>query len=107
MRSPMRSFALVLIVVLAGACEDEKDTPEQAQTKAECRRLEEHLVRITPAPGAAAPETDPARIRQLVDKVPIEDIEQCAAVKDRKVIACMQAAPSVAALRACIPARTE
>ncbi|HEX7838170.1 MAG TPA: hypothetical protein VF469_11935 [Kofleriaceae bacterium] len=103
----MRAFALVLVVVLAGACEEEKETPAQALLKAECRRLEEHLFQITPAPGSAAPEADPARIQQLVAKVPIEDIEQCAAVKDRSVIACMLAARDVAGLRACIPAQTE
>jgi hypothetical protein len=106
----MRSVALALvaaIAVLAGACEAEKETPEQALLKAECRRLEEHLFRITPAPGQTAPETDPARIQQLVARVPVEDIEQCAAVKDRSRIACMMAAGDVAAVRACIPAQTE
>jgi alpha-glucuronidase len=110
MRAPMNAmtaFALILYAVLAGACEEEKETPAQAQLKAECRRLEEHLVQITPAPGSAAPETDPARIRELVARVPIEDIEQCAAVKDRKVIACMLAAHDAAGLKACIPAQTE
>jgi hypothetical protein len=102
-----RAFALIVIAVLAGACEEEKETPAQALLKAECRRLEEHLVQITLPPGAAAPETDPARIRELVAKVPIEDIEQCAAVKDRQVIACMLAARDVAGLKACIPAQTE
>jgi hypothetical protein len=103
----MRLFALAMIVVLAGACEDEQDAPEQAQRKAECRQLEEHIFRITPPPGATSPETDPARLEQLLGKVPVEDIEQCAATKDRKVIECMQAARDVAALRACIPVKKE
>ena len=103
----MRFIALAMVIVLAGACEDEKDSPEVAQRKAECRRLEEHIFQITPRPGAEHGETDPKRIEELVAKVPIEDIQQCAVVKDRAVIACMQAAPDVAALRACIPAKTE
>jgi hypothetical protein len=103
----VRACALAIAVVLAGGCEDEKDSPEDLQNKAECLRLEEHLFQITPAPGATAPEADPARIKRLVDKVPVEDIALCAAVKNRGIIACMQAAPDVAALRACIPAKTE
>jgi len=106
----MKLFALAMIAVLAGGCEDEKDTPEVAQNKAECRRLEAHIFQITPRPGETGAErgvTDPKRIEELVAKVPVEDIQQCAAVKDRRVIACMQAAPDVAALRACIPTKTE
>ena len=103
----MRLVALAMIAVLAGGCEDEKDTPERAQSKEECRRLEEHIFRITPRPGGGSPETDPERIAQRMAKVPIEDIEQCAAVKDRTRIACMKAAPDVAALRACVPAAAE
>lgn len=106
----MRYFALVMVLVLAGACEDEKESPEVAQRKAECRRLEAHIFEITPRPGATGAErgeTDPKRIEELVAKVPVEDIDQCAAVKDRSVIACMQAARDVAAMRACIPAKKE
>jgi hypothetical protein len=109
----MKSFAVALIVllfvVLAGACEDksENDSPEAARNTAECRRLEEHIFQITPGPGGARPVTDPKQLEGLMAKVPIEDIEQCAAVPDRKVIACMQAAPDVAALRACIPTKHE
>jgi len=103
----MTRLALILVIVFAGACEDQKDAPEVAQRKAECRRLEEHIFRITPGPGGQLPATDPGRIADLVAKLPVEDIEQCAAVKDRTVIACMQAAPDVATLRACIPAKTQ
>ncbi|HET7501278.1 MAG TPA: hypothetical protein VFK02_09760 [Kofleriaceae bacterium] len=109
----MRSFALAIIVALVAlsstGCEDEKESPETAQHKAECRRLEEHIFQITPRPGDPSGRgvTDPKEIERLVAKVPIEDIEQCAAVTDRKVIACMQAAADLAALRACIPTRKE
>ena len=103
----MRWFALVLIIALAGGCEGEKDKPEQAALKAECRALEKHLFQITPQTPGGTAEADPKRLEELVAKVPIEDIEQCAAIKDRKVIACMQAAGTVSAVRACIPANTE
>jgi hypothetical protein len=107
----MKSFAVALIVVLAGGCEDrtENDSPEAARNKAECRRLEEHIFQITPRPGegGARPVTDAKQLEALMAKVPIEDIEQCAAVEDRTVIACMQAAPDVAALRACIPTKKD
>ena len=103
----MRVFALAMIVVLAGACEDEKDSPEKAQRKAECQKLEDHIFRITPRPGASGPETDPGRIRELIAKVPIEDIEQCAAVEEPTVLPCMLAARDVPALRACIPVKKD
>ncbi|HEU4734085.1 MAG TPA: hypothetical protein VFT22_39615 [Kofleriaceae bacterium] len=110
----MRSFALAVTIALAvlsstGCQDDQQDSPEAAQRKAECRRLEEHIFQITPRPGDSSGRgvTDPKELERLVAKVPIEDIDLCAAVTDRSVIACMQAAPSVAALRACIPARKE
>lgn len=117
----MSRVALVVIALLTAACEEERDSPAVARRKAECRQLLEHIVRITPQRGGEPPQTDPARIRQLVAQLPVEDVEQCAAVQDPvkpgepappegqtpKVIACMQAAADVAALRACIPARVE
>lgn len=104
----MRRFTLALVLVItgAGACENEQDSPEVAQRKAECRALEKHIFRITPGPGGELPATDTGRIAALVAKVPIEDIEQCAAAKPA-AITCMLAAPDVATLRACIPAKTE
>jgi hypothetical protein len=122
------ALALVVAPVLAftAACDEGADTPETAQAaatqhKAMCRQLIEHILQITPRPGSDRPETDPARIKELAARIPIEDIEQCAAVKDPvkkgepappegqtpKVIACMQAATDVAALRTCIPAQAE
>jgi len=122
------AIALVVAPVLAftAACDEEADKPETAQHtaaqhKVTCRQLLEHILQITPRPGSDRPETDPARIKELAARIPIEDIEQCAAVKDPvkpgepeppegqtpKVIACMQAATDVAALRKCIPAQAE
>jgi hypothetical protein len=131
-RFALARIALVLVVApvlgFAAACDEGTDQPdtahgtvETAQRQATCRQLIEHILQITPRPGSDRPETDPARIKQLAARVPIEDIEQCAAVKDAvkqgepappeggtpKVIACMQAATDVAALRACIPAQAE
>lgn len=95
--------AWALIALLAGACEAEKETPEVAAGRAECRKLMAHLFQITPRPEGGGPETDPARIQALVAAVPVEDIEQCTKIPDRTVIACLQAAGDVAALRACLP----
>jgi len=102
----MTRVALILVILFAGACEEEKDAPEAAQRKIECRQLEKHIFRITPGPGGELPARDPARIAELMEKVPVEDIEQCVAAKP-EAITCMLAAPDVATLRACIPAKTE
>ncbi|HEX8113391.1 MAG TPA: hypothetical protein VF516_36930 [Kofleriaceae bacterium] len=117
------ALALVVapVLVFTAACDEEADKPETAQRAAMCRQLMAHIFQITPRPGSDRPETDPARIQELVARVPIEDIEQCAAVKDAvkpgeppppetqtpKVIACMQAATDARALRRCIPAQAE
>jgi hypothetical protein len=127
----MKRLTLAMILVLAAACEakkaspeaktasaeaktasaegkkasDEGDSPEEiAQRKAECLRLEDHIFEIMPRPGAERGEPDPKKRAELVAQLPVEDIDQCAAVKDRKVIACMQAASDEKSLRACIPA---
>jgi len=108
----MKARALVLLGVIvvagAGACESTTtESAEQARRKLECKRLEAHIFRITPDSRArldGLPEAkQQAVIDQLVAKVPVEDLEQCAAA-DPAVITCMQAAPDVQALRACIPA---
>lgn len=101
----MKPVALALLAVLATGCEDEPTG--DAQRVAECQQLEAHILQITPRPGGGAPETDPARIKALVAKLPSEDIMQCAVAEDRKAIDCMKAANDVAALRACIPSETK
>ena len=115
------AVVVVALTALLGACGAEKETPAQVAERAACRTLMAHIFQITPRPGGVGPETDPARIQALVSSVPVEDIEQCAAVADAvkpgdpsaqnvrtpKVIACMQAANDVAALRGCIPAQSE
>jgi hypothetical protein len=104
----MRSLGLAVIAfVVLGACESSAvDSPEVVQRKAACRQLNEHLFRISPesrASIAGVPEADQRkRIDQLMAKVAVEDIEQCAAA-DPKVVACMQAAADIAAVRGCIP----
>ena len=134
-RFALARIALVLLVApvlsFTAGCDEAADPPETAQhdatqltaaqRTATCRQLIEHILQITPRPGSDRPETDPARVKEIAAKIPIEDIEQCAAVKDPvkkgepappegqtpKVIACMQAATDVAALRTCIPAQAE
>lgn len=107
MRSFMKRFTLAAVLVLAAACSKDNDSPEVAARKAECRRLLDHIFEIMPRPGADHGETDPKKRAELVAQLPVEDFEQCAAVKDRKVIVCMLEARDVAALRACIPASKE
>jgi hypothetical protein len=112
-RSVLRG-SIVAALVFAAACDEGADAPENASRAATCRKLMVHILQITPRPGSDRPEADPARIQQLAAGIPIEDIEQCAATKDAAsaakkdaVIACMQEATDVAALRACIPAQAE
>jgi hypothetical protein len=106
--------AVAAVLVFAAGCDEGTEVAESAPRAVMCRKLMEHILQITPRPGSDRPETDPARIQQLAARIPIEDIDQCAATKDAAsaakkdaVIACMQAAGDVAALRACIPAQAE
>jgi hypothetical protein len=111
--------AVAAVLVFAAGCDEGTEVAESAPRAVMCRKLMEHILQITPRPGSDRPETDPARIQQLAARIPIEDIDQCAAPKDAApkdaakaakkdaVIACMQAAGDVAALRACIPAQAE
>jgi hypothetical protein len=99
--------ALVFVLVFAAACDEGADAPQNAPRAAMCRQLMTHIFQITPPPGSDRPETDPARLQALTARVPIEDIEQCAAVKDEAVIRCMQEASDARALRKCIPAQAE
>jgi hypothetical protein len=103
----MKLFAVACILMFAAACDEgAADAPAVALRKDECRRLEGHIFQISPESrsrlaGLSEAEQQKA-IEQLVAKVPVEDIEQCAAANPA-AITCMQAAPDIAALRACIP----
>jgi len=98
--------AWILLAVVVAACGSEaNDSSELAGRKAECRRLEEHLFQVSPQSqltGLSASDQH-KRLDQLMAGVPVEDIAQCAAA-DPVVVACMQKAADVAAVRACIPA---
>lgn len=104
---------LALGALAAGGCEEDQDAPDVAARKAECRKLEEHIVQITPPPGAAQAEADPAKIQQVVAQLPVEDFDQCAAVlKDCKpgapcVIDCLRRATDPASIRSCIAVKPE
>jgi hypothetical protein len=112
---PVLTALLALAALIGSGCEggDEQDPPDVAARKAECRKLEEHIVQITPRRGGGPPETDPAKIQQIVAQLPVEDFEQCAAVlKDCKpgapcVIDCLKRATDPASLRSCIAAKPE
>ena len=104
----MKLLALACALVFAAACDPgAADSPDVARRKAECKRLEDHIFRISPETRSRLAGLPPAEqqkvIDQLVAGVPIEDIEQCAAAEP-KVVTCMQAATDIAAVRACIPA---
>jgi len=103
----MKLLALVFVAVLASACgSDKPDPPEVAQRKAGCMGLQEHLFRISPQGRARLEGKSEAEQRNEISRflaaVPFEDIAQCAAA-DPKVVACMQEAADVAAVRACVP----
>ena len=91
----------------AAAAASDKESAEAATNTAECLRLEDHVFEIMPRPETGHGEADPKRRAELVAQLPVEDIEQCAAIKDRKVVACMLHAADVAAMRACIPPASE
>ena len=118
----MKIFMLAMVLLFAAACEakkvspaavaakdekdpekDERNPAEIAAATAECLRLEEHVFEIMPRPDTGHGEADPKRRAALVAQLPIEDTDQCVAVKDRKVIACMLQAADEATMRACIP----
>jgi hypothetical protein len=104
----MKLVALACALVLGGACDPGAvDAPDVARRKAECKRLEAHIFRISPETRGRLAGLSEAEQQKLIDQlvagVPIEDIEQCAAAEP-KAVACMQAAPDIAAIRACIPA---
>lgn len=114
----MKRATLALLVVAAAcggdrpsssaaAAPSDKEAAETASNTAECLRLEDHVFEIMPRPETGHGESDPKRRAELVAQLPVEDIEQCAAVKDRKIIACMLQAADVATMRRCIPAATE
>jgi hypothetical protein len=104
-----RWMAVVALALIgAAACADEVDTPEKAVRRAECKQLEEHAIRISPQfrdqIAGLSDAQQQAKLAERIGRVPVEDIEQCVAA-DQSRVRCMLAAPDVAALRACIPAK--
>jgi hypothetical protein len=78
--------------VYATLHDEDKDPPDVAARKAECRKVIDHIIALTP---------DHAEV-----KTPIEDVEQCGAAYPESV-ACMGAAKDVAAVHECLPAAIE
>jgi hypothetical protein len=100
--------AFVAVMTFAGYAtwiNADKDPPDAATRKAECRELAVHFVAISDQ-SHGSPE-------EIAAKLPIEDIEQCAAAdKDKQgnnrkpeVLACARDATSVDALKKCLPPR--
>jgi len=93
-------LALAALAVVACDAPD-KDTPEVAARKAECKKLLAHIFELSPQSKASGKST-----QELVDAVPIEDIEQCGAAHP-EVVACMQAAVDLDTVHACVPVTIE
>jgi len=72
--------------------DEDKDPPDVAARKAECRKLEHHLFELYPEGAGKSPD----------EVVPIEDIDLCSAAYP-ELVACMQAAPDVARVHECMP----
>jgi hypothetical protein len=98
----------LLVVVFAGTFalaayatvhDENKVPPEVEARQAECKKLARHLLEIAPERGGRS-------IDELASKVPIEDIEQCGAAYP-EVVACMEQASNMEAVRACIPLAIE
>lgn len=78
--------------VYATLHDEDKDPADVAARKAECRKVIDHIISLTPDHGEV--------------KTPIEDVEQCGAAYPESV-ACMGAAKDLAGVRECIPASIE
>lgn len=93
-------FGLLVIVftamfatgVYATLHDEDKDPADVAARKAECRKVIDHVISLTP---------DHSEV-----KTPIEDVEQCGAAYP-EAVACMGAANDLAAVHDCIPASVE
>ncbi len=91
--------ALFALGIYATLNDEQHDPPDVAARKAECRKLEQHLIEMSPeAAGKNAEE--------LAAKLPIEDIELCGAAYP-EVVACMQRTADLGAARACVPVPVE
>lgn len=76
-----------------------KDTPAVAARKAECKHLLAHVFQVSPEAAGGS-------VSDLVEGVPVEDIEQCGAARP-EVTACMAKATTIDALHACVPVTIE
>ena len=102
--------ATFAIGIWATLNDEAKDPAELAARKEQCRKLERHLLEISPE--------KPANVDEAVAKVPIVDIEQGAAedkdknkkdAVDKKppAVACMMVAQTPDAVKACVPKPAE
>jgi hypothetical protein len=91
--------ALFTVGIYATVTDEDKDEPAFAARKAECRKLVTHLIEMSPEAAGKNSE-------ELAAKIPVEDIELCAASYP-EVVACMQGAANLPAARACMPVAVE
>ncbi len=93
-------FGLLVVVftamfatgVYATLHDEDKDPPEVAARKAECRKVIDHIIALTPEHGEV--------------QVPIEDVEQCGAAY-AGAVACMAQAQTLDRVKDCIPTAVE
>lgn len=102
----MKSPATILLVAsvasiaaFGAACGDTEkaDTAEQKAVKDECKALLVHVASISPQLKDSGKTAE-----ELVKGLPVEDIVQCTAAEP-EARACMMAAPTVDAVRKCVP----
>jgi hypothetical protein len=93
-------FAAVFAISIYATLNDEnKDQPDVAARKDQCRQLVHHLIEISP-------QREGRSVEEAAAKVPVEDIEQCGAAYPESV-ACMNKATDLAAIKNCIPEHVE
>jgi hypothetical protein len=91
--------AIFAVAAYATANDENKDAPDVAARKEECRKVIRHLIEVSPVRGDKS-------VDDAAAKVPIEDIELCGAAYPESV-ACMAGATDLAAVKTCIPAAVE
>ena len=91
--------AVFAISIYATLNDENKDAPEIAARKEQCRQVVRHLIEISPHRNGRS-------VDETVAKIPVEDIEQCGAAYPESVT-CMLKAADIATVKNCIPEQVE
>jgi len=103
------AFAILLVAVLglfgigayATLTAEDVDSPAVAARKTRCKDVLAHIFELSPQSKQSGKSTP-----ELLDGVPVEDLEQCAAAYPQ-VIDCMDESVDLDALHACVPVTIE